>query len=258
MSLVPSEKLSIETPEHTDLEFDLAGIGSRFLAFAIDSLLQFIIYLVLFIAAIFILPGMSGTWEGGSKWVVALYILIFFTLYWGYFAIFEIIWKGQTPGKRQANIRVIKSTGQPVGPFECIARNVMRAVDSLPGIYAVGLFTMFFSSRNCRLGDLVAGTVVVHESVETAAYPVWNQATPDPQEQTLEVGKLAQADLQVIETFLGRKLDLPADVREATAQKLATRFALKLELADGSWPSQRPEDFLETIARQMRGAARLF
>lgn len=255
--MIPSEKLTIETPEQTDLEFHLAGIGSRLLAFVFDTLVQVIIYLGLFVAAAIVLPSLGRYWIDADKWVVGMFILIFFVVYTGYFAIFETAWKGQTPGKRQAGIRVIKATGQPIGAFEAIARNLMRAVDSFPGMYAVGMVSMFFSNRNCRLGDLVAGTVVVHETAEATAYPIWNEpAQAAPAGAALEVARLTPQDLQVIETFLARKIDLPPEVRQATARKLADKYVAKMELADSTEAQLRPEDFLEGLVRQLRGAAR--
>ena len=87
----------------------------------------------------------------------AVVLIFLFCVYWGYFAFFEIIWKGQTPGKRYAGIRVIKETGRPIDSFEAIGRNLMRAVDGLPGIYGVGLLCMMLNKQNRRLGDFVAG-----------------------------------------------------------------------------------------------------
>ena len=90
-------------------------------------------------------------------------ILLGFLLYYGYFAAFEALWGGQTPGKRAVGLRVISVTGQPITTFDALLRNLLRIVDQMPGIYAVGVLSIFFTSRNQRLGDLVAGTVVVQE-----------------------------------------------------------------------------------------------
>ena len=86
-----------------------------------------------------------------------------FLLYYGYFAAFEALWGGQTPGKRAVGLRVISVTGQPITTFDALLRNLLRIVDQMPGIYAVGVLSIFFTARNQRLGDLVAGTVVVQE-----------------------------------------------------------------------------------------------
>ncbi len=134
-----ADHLQIDTPEQISLELPLAGIGSRFLGLAIDTLLQFVLY----IAAVLLLTilGVSGvghylSWIPAS-FVPALTILFIFCIYWGYFAFFEIVWKGQTPGKRLAKIRVIHQSGRPINVYEAIGRNLLRVIDGLPGIYGV-------------------------------------------------------------------------------------------------------------------------
>ena len=160
----PPEKLTIDTPEQIALEFPLAGAGSRFLALAIDTFVQ-----------LGDRPGprarrrSSSLWfrslgyQSTATWAFALLILLGFLLYYGYFAAFEALWGGQTPGKRAVGLRVISVTGQPITAFDALLRNLLRIVDQMPGIYAVGVLSIFFTARNQRLGDLVAGTVVVQE-----------------------------------------------------------------------------------------------
>ena len=108
---------------------------------------------------------------------MAFYVILVFCVYWGYFALFEIFLKGQTPGKKYAGIRVIKDSGRPINAFEAVTRNLMRAVDSLPGFYGVGLATMMLNKQSRRLGDLVAGTIVVHEKLTKEVKPAWTAAT---------------------------------------------------------------------------------
>ncbi len=168
------DQLSIETPEQVALEFPLAGVGSRFLAVSIDTLLQFLIGLV-------ILAAVSGTWSllgrsGSGPWFLAVIVITVFLLFYGYFMGFEAFWHGQTPGKRLIGLRVLSVTGRPARIDEAILRNLLRIVDQLPGIYAIGIVTMLVSSRNQRLGDLAAGTVVVHE--KALSVPVLTVATP--------------------------------------------------------------------------------
>jgi len=160
--LDPTEKLTIETPEQIALEFPLAGLGSRGLALCIDSLIQLIVALVTVIIVRLALPDLDQTWIGAKNWLIAGELFLLFCLYWGYFAAFEILWNGQTPGKRQVKVRVIHSSGRPITAFEGIARNLLRAIDSF-GLYAVGCIMCAIDKKNRRIGDLVAGTVVVHE-----------------------------------------------------------------------------------------------
>src|SRR5215469_10917082 len=110
------------------------------MAILLDMVIQALLYLVLFLVVIIFFANPFT--RKFPMWVLAAFILINFCIYWGYYAIFEIVWKGQTPGKRLAGIRVIKDSGRAISPFEAIARNLMRAVDWLPSLYAVGVVTM--------------------------------------------------------------------------------------------------------------------
>jgi len=248
----PIDRLSIDTPEQVALEYPLAGIGSRFLGVLYDSLIQVIIYFVLILISIAALPGGSEWWSTASKWLAAVMILVYFCVYWGYYAIFETLWKGQTPGKRQAGIRVIKEDGRAISAFDAIARNLVRIIDQIPGIYAVGIITMFFNKKHKRLGDFVAGTVVVHERAGDEGQVIWSV----PVDSTVagDTSALTNADLQVIETFLERRIDIPLEVRRATAQRLADLYAAKLNIPQEGRASN--EDLLETIAIQLRNEGR--
>src|SRR5579863_1107860 len=157
------DHLIIETPEQIPLDFLLAGIGSRFLALAVDSIIQGVAVVALGILTLVVAGGTGAARAGGVTWVMAALFLAFFLVQFGYFALFEAIWNGQTPGKRYWHLRVIKDDGRPLSTFDALGRNLLRIVDSLPGIYAVGIVTALISSKNKRLGDYVSGTVVVHE-----------------------------------------------------------------------------------------------
>ena len=258
---------SIETPELVALEFPLAGIGSRFLAILIDYLLQATAFLALILVMLVFLPSMQKFESAGSKWVVAMLILIPFLLQWGYFALFEGLWHGQTPGKRAAKIRVIQQSGRAITMFESLSRNLVRAIDFLPGFYAAGTISIFVTSRNQRLGDLVAGTLVIHEA-KTRDQPsvgktrlfteIAQQAPAAPRASTIPADALSRlntADLHAIETFLERRLDMTLDVRQSLAARLAAATAVRLNV---SLPSNtHPETFLEEVAYGMRSPNRL-
>src|SRR5579863_6768260 len=165
------DKHTIDTPEQLQLDFAVAGIGSRFLALLIDSLIE---TLVVIVVAILIPVLVQGGIRGISPvWLAAGFLVFFFLIYFGYYAIFEIVWNGQTPGKRIIGIRVVKDSGRPLTATETIGRNLLRIVDSLPGFYAIGILVAVLNSRNKRLGDLVAGSLVVRESSLTSIKPVW-------------------------------------------------------------------------------------
>ena len=94
---------------------------------------------------------------------ISLVVLAIFLLIWGYHIFFEFLWNGQTPGKRVAGIRVLTTRGEPVTFVHVLVRNLLRIVDFLPSSYMLGAVCILVTRRSQRLGDLAAGTIVVHE-----------------------------------------------------------------------------------------------
>ncbi len=245
----PSEKLIIETPEHTTLEFPLAGIGSRALALMIDTLLQIGAFIILGILAGLI--AYAGYFPRlGKQWVYALFIFAGFLVEVAYFAFFEIVWNGQTPGKRWTRLRVIADSGRPVDAQGAILRNLVRIVDSLPSLYAAGIVTSLISSQNKRIGDYVAGTVVVHEKGLQGVSPWVASATP-----LLALARpveLTGAQLQLVEAFLERRGSFSEDLRRSMARQITERLSRDLPQD----ALQAPEKFLETLVERYRNATR--
>jgi len=238
------DQLSIETPEQVALEFPLAGVGSRFLALGIDMLLQLAIGLL-------VLAAVAGVWsilqpQAGGAWFAAVLVIAGFLLFYGYFAGFEAFWHGQTPGKRMVGLRVLSVTGRPARIDEAILRNLLRVIDQLPGVYAIGIVTMLVSSRNQRLGDLAAGTVVVHEKALTA--PVMAVATP-PAGAAWTGGGLTDAELLLVETFLQRRHEIDPATRQTHAHAIAAR--LRARLGDAT-PALDAEPLIEALHARAR------
>lgn len=244
--MTPPEKLTIETPEQIALEFAIAGAGSRFLAIAIDTLVQLGVLLGLALIALAGLWIVSVGGTGVGKWIAAALIASGFLLYYGYYAGFEAAWSGQTPGKRAMGLRVITLSGQPITPYDAILRNLLRIVDQLPGIYAVGVLSIFFTSKNQRIGDLVAGTVVVQEGTGSArAFEAAPAVTA-----RLGATRLTVDELAVIETFLARRADIPEYMRTRTARQLASRIRQRLELSATTHADD--EQLIEAVAGEYR------
>ncbi|HEV2619002.1 MAG TPA: RDD family protein, partial [Acidobacteriaceae bacterium] len=215
--LAPGHQLSIHTPELVSIEFPLAGLGSRFVAILLDYLLQGVLVLLSILIFFVFLSGVTSHIAGtvsdsqSAKWGIAIVIAIPFLLQWGYFTLFEAFWRGQTPGKRVMRIRVIQQTGRQVSLIESMGRNLVRVVDWLPAFYIVGVISLFVTRRQQRLGDLIAGTLVVHErQLETplesiglsrtfTASVLKPTAPAPPRESKLPADKVARltlADLQ--------------------------------------------------------------
>jgi len=246
------EKLTIETPEQTDLDFAVAGIGSRFLALAVDTLIQIIVGVVVGIAGSIAITAMAAVAPTASLWGLAVLVFFYFLLYFGYFAIFEIIWNGQTPGKRKAGIRVIKDSGRPLTAAETIGRNLMRIVDFMPGFYAVGIASALLTKENKRLGDLLAGSLVVRESSFSELKPVWQSPRPanGPALAPLGADRLSAEDFTLINSFLQRRLDLAPDVRYRMADEIFRRLKPKVTLPADNTLSI--ESILEALVYERR------
>jgi uncharacterized RDD family membrane protein YckC len=241
------EKLTIDTPEQIALEFTLAGVGSRFIAIAVDTLIQAALLLLAYIAAILFM--LTGAVDASSLWVLAIVVLVVFVLMYGYFALFEWLWQGRTPGKRTAGLRVISANGLPLTPYQAFVRNLLRIVDQLPVLYGVGIGVVLFTERGQRLGDLVAGTVVVREDAarrETFA--------PEPPSATgtrgrlPSVARLTDAELALAERFLQRRADLDVHVREERARQIAIHLRQRLELREEG----RDEELIERLVAEYR------
>jgi len=251
-----ADKLTIETPEQTALDFAIAGIGSRFLALALDTLIQMAVGFVVGIGGSILIGVLSAAVPKAAMWGFAILILFYFLLYFGYFALFEIIWNGQTPGKRKAGIRVIKDSGRPLTPAESIARNLMRIVDWLPAFYAVGIVSALLTKENKRLGDLVAGSLVVRETSFSDLKPAWQTAVAPsgPALPPLGASQLSPEEGALIDSYLSRRQDLAPDVRYNMAEEILRRIKPKLTLPAENLLST--EKILEALAYERRASGR--
>jgi uncharacterized RDD family membrane protein YckC len=284
------DQLSIDTPELVDIEMPLGGIGSRFIAILVDSLILGFAFFILGVLAAIIVPALHLVGNVSANWAVGIILLIIFLLLWGYFVLFEAFSNGRTPGKRVAKIRVIHQSGRGINFVEALARNLVRFVDFLPSFYAIGIVVIFLSRRNQRLGDLVAGTLVVRDrevdsphwgesasrtfSAPTliAASPIsltgpsWTGSVPQADSwdrpphlrvvlPATALAKLSGSDLEVLESFFGRRLDMDLATRAALASRIASALCAKSGLAIPQDTSV--ETFLEAVAHQFREQARM-
>jgi uncharacterized RDD family membrane protein YckC len=249
--LAAFEKLTIDTPEHIALEFTLASAGSRFLALAVDTLIQAGVFVAVSLLALGIATVAAIAVRDFAPWVLAILVFSGFILYYAYFAFFEAIWSGQTPGKRIVGLRVIATSGRPLGVFEAILRNLLRIVDQMPVIYAVGIFSVFLTERNQRLGDLAAGTVVVHDrQIDREALG----RAPSSTTVRLGAARLTPEEVQTIETFLRRRDDLPYEMRDKSGGQLAKHVRARLGIDRALYSSD--ETLLEDAVAEYRSGGR--
>ena len=268
------------------IELPLAGIGSRFIAILVDYLIWGFVFFILGLLALIVIPALHFFGGISANWAIGIALLIVFLLQWGYFALFEAFGNGRTPGKRVAHIRVIHQSGRGINFVEALARNLVRFIDAAPSFYAVGVVAIFLSRRNQRLGDMVAGTLVVRDREVDS--PNWSESTsrtitaptliaespaassgfsaantgPWGSPPHLRVvlpapalAKLSASDLEVLESFFTRRLDMDLTTRAALAGRIATALCAKSGLAIP--PETSVETFLEAVAHQFREQARM-
>lgn len=245
------EHLNIDTPENVAFGYEIVGIGSRFMAALVDSALIVLLQLIVYVPMIFLFGDQLIS--GESTWIIGLFILIAFIFLWGYYIFFELLWNGQSPGKRWVGLRVLRSSGTPITLTESIIRNLVRIVDFLPVAYGVGVVTMFIDGKSRRLGDMAASTLVVRDKESVTLASLDNQ-----QRQSLHVNpsgeivaavrawplnKLTQSDIQLAENLLQRRTELTNG--SALASQICQRYFEKMGL---STEYMIPTDNFPTLA----------
>ncbi|HJR07566.1 MAG TPA: RDD family protein [Pyrinomonadaceae bacterium] len=268
VAIANEETLVIETPERVPLHFALASIGNRFLACAVDHGLQ--LFVMLLVALVFLWTGywaqLGSSVSQMPKWMLAALIILVFVVWSGYFALFEWLWNGQTPGKRMLKLRVIREDGRPVTVWEAAARNLLRTFDMMPfPFYSIGLVSVFLSSRDQRAGDFVAGTVVVRE--REAQAPTFDEVFAAPTSDvalrrafkpvvfTGDTLALSEGEIEVVETFLRRRWELTDAMRQWMAWRVATPILYKLK-PDFDRANFTYEGFLEELLHRFRAEHR--
>lgn len=238
-----SRSLEVITPEQVTIHYELAGFGSRALAAAVDYGLQLIIFLVLGVISFF--SQISSFADHEDFWkkmdnslVIGVIILVVFVITWGYFILFETLWNGMTPGKRLLRLRVIRDGGFPVD-FRAVAiRNLLRAVDILPGVpllpsYACGFVSILCHQHYKRLGDIAAGTVVVkhRQDVETDIKFSYGEAVVYrllDANVLSQISRITREEYQMIKRFLDRRQEMPQPMSAEFAHRLAAPLIEKL------------------------------
>lgn len=245
---MPNPDYLISTPENVDLHLELAGIGSRIWAAFIDTVLSYLMMLLIILVAILIgllvdrleLPHDTRTTI--VYYEIAVTMLIVFCINFGYYICFEGLWQGQTPGKRLAHIRVIEANGQPVNWSSVWIRNLMRLIDEVLAL--VGVVVMILDKNERRLGDFAAGTLVIRErSAELTSSSLKIQATSVPP-SFVDAGQITPDEYHLLLNFLRRRHTMASQSRFAVARQLEEYFRLKLNPEN---KGENAEDFLERL-----------
>jgi len=230
------DQLSVETPEQININYQKAGIGSRFYAAILDTLLLcFIVFIGTYVNSNFIreLGFIFGNWLG------AIGGIIVFAIFWGYFMVFEVTTNGRSPGKLALGLRVIKEGGYPISFADSAIRNLMRIVDFLPLFYGTGLLVMLLNPNWQRLGDLAAGTLVVKTnrtylrtnrvSVNHTNKPIGISTEEMLYSSWIKLILVTEREWTMIREYLQRRDGLTAIRRLQLARTIAKPIADKME-----------------------------
>jgi uncharacterized RDD family membrane protein YckC len=232
------DRVTIATPEGVEVELVLAGLGSRFLARLLDTLIQ---------AGCIIALGIAGGLAPLGGFGVAFFIVGAFCAFWVYDVAFETLSSGRTPGKRAAGIRVVGMRGEPIGFVTSAVRNVVRIAD-LSVLYLPGVFSILLTARNQRLGDLAAGTVVVRDAFggrSSDAATTWSSITVTAAAvATWDVSAINADEVLTVRRFLDRRVELPWHVRNYLGSELVHRLAPRIT---GVPDNVHPEYVLEGV-----------
>jgi uncharacterized membrane protein SpoIIM required for sporulation/uncharacterized RDD family membrane protein YckC len=225
-----TQTVDIETPELVVVSYTVAGLGSRLLAALIDLAICAATLLIVVLAAVALDNRSSNelTREMANKpspstaWAAAVITIMQFVILWGYYVLFEGLNDGQTPGKRFLRLRAVRDGGYSIGFSASAVRNLLRIVDLQPVFtYLIGIASIAVSKSGKRLGDIVAGTIVVREALirqPLGERPVVAQSEPVG---TLTTA-LSEAEFQLLERWADRRSSLtPERRREVTAQVVA-------------------------------------
>jgi uncharacterized RDD family membrane protein YckC len=235
------DRVTIATPEGVEVELVLAGLGSRFLARLLDTLIQ-----AGCIIALGIVGGLVSQANLGG-FGLAFFAVGAFCVFWVYDVAFETLAAGRTPGKRAAGIRVVGMRGEAIGFISSAVRNVVRIAD-LSVLYLPGVFSILLTTRNQRLGDLAAGTVVVRDAFggrSTGAAAAWSSITvPVAAVTTWDVSAISAEEVLTVRRFLDRRVELPWHIRNYLGNELVHRLAPRMT---GVPDNVHPEYVLEGV-----------
>jgi uncharacterized RDD family membrane protein YckC len=234
-------KVALQTPESVELDFTLAGIGNRAYALVIDDiilgliLIIFLITWALFSYFLYEVVNIDSLIDSKTigLWLVAIQLLITFSIYVGYFTFFETLWQGQTLGKRIVKIRVIREDGRPIRLPQATLRALLRPLDD---VLFLGMFLIIFSKSEKRLGDWLAGTLVIQEEQNLPAKNLIISPEAEILAQNLlensAIADLLPEDFATIREYLQRREGMLAKGRRELSVKLAHQAKSLIKLED--------------------------
>lgn len=222
--------LSVKTPESIAFSYDLAGLGSRFLAVTIDLLIQGLIFGAIMWGLVLLAAAQPRgrevtiiTSKYAQSFATAFIIAIVFIVFFGYFILFEAFWNGRTPGKWMMGLRVIRDGGYPLDFGSAAIRNLIRVGEVALGFYALSAVASIASPENKRLGDMAAGTLVVRDSPIASLSALMDQSA-----QESHAAQLSEKEHAIIDQFVARRNALAPAVRAQIAARIAAQVRPRL------------------------------
>lgn len=253
------EFLSIDTPENVIFGYEVVGIGSRFMAALVDTAIIVVLQIVANLTLVLVLVNLLEV-DTGAGWVTAVFGLISFVLLWGYYIFFEMLWNGQTPGKRLTGLRVLRTNGTPITLTESIIRNLIRIIDFLPAFYGLGVVVMFVNAQSRRLGDLAAGTLVVRDQADLT---LENLSEAPRRQLRLQIPtyiieqvadwpleRLSDTDIQLVEDYLYRRTALENGPQ--LGQQILRRMLARMAVSEPQISIHDRVYFLAQIVKRYR------
>ncbi|GAC1622389.1 MAG: hypothetical protein NVS4B13_12320 [Candidatus Elarobacter sp.] len=236
--------VDVRTGEAVAIRYELAGLGSRFLAVTVDLVAQVAVVLVLLIGYAFAAPVLSRAAFGKNVngWAIGLGIVVLFLIFFGWFIVFETWWSGRTPGTRALGLRVVRDGGFPIDLGAAVIRNLVRIAEIALGFYTLSAVSALLSKENKRLGDFAAGTIVVRERAD--AVPDLDAYLSRP--ARTDTG-LSGADRVLVERFIARRATLEPSARLRLATRIADRVRPTLRASYGNLGDEALLEFLAGV-----------
>ncbi len=219
--------VQVRTPESIAFNYELAGLGSRFLALIVDQAIQ-ILTLVAIFGGLALAASTAAEHRSpppvadklAQSLAIALVVAVLFIVLFGYFIAFEALWNGQTPGKKLLGLRVVRDGGYPIDFGASLIRNLIRVGEQLVGYYILAAVSALISPENKRLGDLAAGTIVVRDA---RLAPPHDLAEREPEPTYSPTAYLSGEERALVKRFLERRDTLSSLRRQELASQLASR-----------------------------------
>jgi uncharacterized RDD family membrane protein YckC len=216
--------LEVRTPESIAFSYELAGLGSRFLAVALDITIQTLVMIGIIWGLVYAgthgisVRHASTPTKIEADLAIAFIATIIFIVYFGYFIAFEAFWNGQTPGKKLMGLRVVRDGGYPADFGSIAIRNLIRVGEFVAGLYAISAVAAVVSPENKRLGDMAAGTIVVRDA-RAAKLAELLQESPDGAHPLM----LDPQERGLIDQFVARRSGMDPRNRAGMASQIAAR-----------------------------------